>query len=105
MFGKREKKESIDHVFFRCIVATNIWEVVSTVLDTSMGADLESVARFWINNKTNHAVNVCLYLQFCGAYGNCVLQLLEKQIKTKRIANLLENELSKTIFEAYIYWL
>jgi hypothetical protein len=51
------KEEIVEHLFFSCIVATRIWEIVSEFFSTSIGLDYLSVARFWIANKKHMALN------------------------------------------------
>jgi mannosylglycoprotein endo-beta-mannosidase len=51
------EEESVDHLFFSCIVATKIWELVSEFFGISIGLDYLSVARFWIANKKHMALN------------------------------------------------
>ena len=53
-------EESIQHLFFDCIVAKNVWRVVSGFFNTPLGSDYTSVARFWIANKKHAVLNsVC----------------------------------------------
>jgi hypothetical protein len=50
--------ESSRHLFFDCFVAKLVWEVISELLNTSVGSDFESVARWWISNNKNSVINV-----------------------------------------------
>jgi hypothetical protein len=43
--------ETIDHLFFKCFVASKIWEEISGIFGVQVGSDFESVARWWISNK------------------------------------------------------
>jgi hypothetical protein len=55
-----------DHLFFKCIVAKNIWQFISDHFSTPLGNDYLSVARFWIANKTHAALNsVCAATLWC----------------------------------------
>jgi hypothetical protein len=42
---------AIDHLFFKCFVASKIWEEISGIFGVQVGSDFESVARWWISNK------------------------------------------------------
>lgn len=46
--------ETIDHLFFSCAVAKNIWNNVSDYFDKPIGQDYLSVARFWPAASKNH---------------------------------------------------
>ena len=60
------EKESIDHLFFNCIVAKQIWNVVSAFFETEIGTNYNSVARFWVSNKKHAVVNsVCAAVLWC----------------------------------------
>ena len=52
------EQESISHLFFECIVAVNVWRIISEVLGVDVGSDYESVAKFWIANKKHVITNV-----------------------------------------------
>jgi hypothetical protein len=47
----------VDHLFFGCIVATNIWGKVSKFFVIQLGLDYLTIARFWIANKKHAAMN------------------------------------------------
>ena len=49
--------ESIDHLFFECLVSSTIWKVVSDFFGTNLGSDYMSIARFWVTNKSHSALN------------------------------------------------
>jgi len=50
--------ESINHLFFECCVARNIWLTISEVLGHNLGHCFESVARFCIANKRHMLTNI-----------------------------------------------
>ena len=50
--------ESIHHLFFDCVVAKNLWSFVSSQFSKAVGYNFESVAKFWISEKSNSAFNV-----------------------------------------------
>ena len=52
------EKESISHLFFECCVARNIWLIISELLNQDIGANFESIARFWVANKRHKFTNV-----------------------------------------------
>jgi hypothetical protein len=49
--------ESVEHLFFGCDIAKNVWDFVSTIMKKQVGHDYESVARLWVSNEANGAVN------------------------------------------------
>jgi hypothetical protein len=51
-------QESISHLFFNCVVAKNVWIIISEVLEVGIGEDYESVAKLWIANKKYVVTNV-----------------------------------------------
>jgi hypothetical protein len=53
-----EEKETIDHLFFECVVAKQSWLIVSEIVGFSIGMDYESVAKRWLCNKKFVIVNV-----------------------------------------------
>ena len=57
--------ESCHHLFFDCFVAKLIWPVISEMVGVEVGADFESVARWWLSNNKNAALNV-LHCGFVG---------------------------------------
>ena len=53
-------KESVQHLMFECIVAKNIWAIISETFAVNIGTSFESVARYWVSNSKNSALNsVC----------------------------------------------
>ena len=49
--------ETCHHLFFDCVVAKMVWSTISELVGTPVGADFESVARWWISNKNFFALN------------------------------------------------
>jgi hypothetical protein len=43
--------ESVHHLFFDCIVAKQIWVLISEAIGFQIGQDFESVAKRWLCNK------------------------------------------------------
>jgi hypothetical protein len=48
----------VDHLFFRCVAASQAWSVVSEIVGFSIGTNFESMARCWLCNKKYGIVNV-----------------------------------------------
>jgi hypothetical protein len=44
-------KETIDHMFFDCIVAKRAWTVISRIIGMQVGESYESIAKLWLCNK------------------------------------------------------
>ena len=49
--------ESVDHLFFKCIVAKLIWKDISKFLGFAIGDDLSSVIHYWVANSRHAALN------------------------------------------------
>ena len=49
--------ETIDHLFFDCIVSKEIWCSVSSFFGFNVGSCYLSIAKFWISNKKHAATN------------------------------------------------
>ena len=49
--------ETIDHLFFGCVVAKQIWRQVSEVFSIELGSDYLSIARFWPASKKHTVLN------------------------------------------------
>uniref|UniRef100_A0A453CP96 Reverse transcriptase zinc-binding domain-containing protein n=1 Tax=Aegilops tauschii subsp. strangulata TaxID=200361 RepID=A0A453CP96_AEGTS len=50
--------ETKSHLFFECVVAKNVWPFIADHFKIQIGTDFESVARFWVSNKKNSALNM-----------------------------------------------
>jgi hypothetical protein len=50
--------ETINHLFFECVVAKTIWSMMSEVLECDIGMDYLSVASKWIHKDKYYGVNV-----------------------------------------------
>jgi hypothetical protein len=51
--------ESVVHLFFECCVAKLVWNEIAEISGKVIGADFESVARFWVADKKCKVLNVC----------------------------------------------
>jgi hypothetical protein len=52
------EKESIHHLFFNCVVARRIWELVSQGISVQVSSDFESMTKLWLCNKKIGVLNV-----------------------------------------------
>jgi hypothetical protein len=55
-----KEHETINHIFFDCVVARNVWEKVSEFFGLPPISDYLSVARIWLAN-TKHAAQNTIY--------------------------------------------
>jgi hypothetical protein len=49
--------ESIQHLFFKCIVAKLVWVEIADFFGKPVGANLDSIEQYWLANKSNDALN------------------------------------------------
>ena len=55
--------ETINHLFFDCIVAKNVWCRISSFFGKNLGSDLASITHCWIANIAHTALNsICAAL-------------------------------------------
>jgi hypothetical protein len=52
------EKETIQHVFFECVVAKQCWYIMSDILDCRVDENMCDVGKFWLSNKKHVLVNV-----------------------------------------------
>jgi hypothetical protein len=52
------EEESIDHLFFSCVVARNIWDDVSEFLGLNVGTDYISIAAKWLSKEKYYVTNL-----------------------------------------------
>jgi hypothetical protein len=45
--------ETVSHLFFECCVAKPFWKQIAEVCGKSLGADFQSVAKWWLHDKKN----------------------------------------------------
>lgn len=43
--------ESVNHLFFDCVVAKQLWSVMSDIFGRSLGSDFLSIGQLWISNN------------------------------------------------------
>jgi hypothetical protein len=46
-----EEAESVHRLFFQCYLATEVWRLMSEVLQAQIHSDSESVATWWISDN------------------------------------------------------
>jgi hypothetical protein len=51
--------ESVSHLFFECCVAQRVLREIAEISGKSLGADFESVVRFWVADKKYKVLNIC----------------------------------------------
>jgi hypothetical protein len=52
--------ETVTHLFFECCVARLVWNEIAEISGKVIGADFESVARFWVADKKMQSVE-CMF--------------------------------------------
>jgi hypothetical protein len=50
--------ESAKHLFFECVVAKSIWDVISDIFKLPIGNSFESVAHWWLSDNKNLVLNI-----------------------------------------------
>jgi hypothetical protein len=50
--------ESINHMFFDCVVARQVWRLVSELIGFKIGLNYESMVKCWLCNKKFGVVNM-----------------------------------------------
>jgi hypothetical protein len=53
-----DEKESVQHLFFDCVVSKQLWCCLSKIFQVHLGDSLDSVGRFWLSNKQNGVLNM-----------------------------------------------
>ena len=49
--------ETASHLFFDCVVAKEVWNMVSECFGSKLGTTLEVVCKFWVSQKKNSDIN------------------------------------------------
>jgi hypothetical protein len=52
------ESETVHHLFFDCVVATQLWKVLSVVLNVNLGGSLDEVGKYWLSNKKHCVTNI-----------------------------------------------
>jgi len=50
--------ESVQHLFFDCVLATQLWKILSTVLNVNLGGSLDVIGKYWLSNKKHCVTNI-----------------------------------------------
>ena len=50
--------ESIQHLFFGCAVATQLWKVLSSILNIKLGGSFDEVGKYWLSNRKHCVTNI-----------------------------------------------
>jgi len=50
--------ESVHHLFFDCVVATQLWKILSTVLNANLGGSLDEIGKYWLSNRKHCVTNI-----------------------------------------------
>ena len=85
------ERESIQLLFFECVVAKQICESVSDFFSCSLGADYLSIAKFWIANKKHTTLNsicACVLWAIWKHRNSCLFRNV-MWIDLKQIWNLM----------------
>jgi hypothetical protein len=63
------KRETVNHLLFKCVVAQKAWGVISGVLGFDIGSSYESIAKRWLCNTKFGIANV-ISSAVCWVCGN-----------------------------------
>jgi hypothetical protein len=58
------EQESVNHLFFECVVAKQLWNVLSSILGIQLGGALDNIGKFWLSSKHNGVLNMCTSAAF-----------------------------------------
>lgn len=50
--------ESIQHLFFDCAVAQQMWAYLSSISGCLLGGSFDDIGKFWLSNKRNGVLNI-----------------------------------------------
>jgi len=50
--------ESVQHLFFDCVVATQLWKILSLILNVNLGGSLDEIGKYWLSNKKHCVTNI-----------------------------------------------
>ena len=56
--------ESVQHLFFDCVVAAQCWKVISDAIGTTVGFDLATIGQYWLSNKRHCVLNIVTSAMF-----------------------------------------
>ena len=106
------EKETTDHLFFKCIVAQNMWKFFNNFFHVGIGHDLVSVASLWLNcknsalNTVSSAILWCLWndrnaMIFDNKNWLSLYQVWRSVLRTIRYWLVLSQESSKGVIESF----
>lgn len=52
------ENESVQHLFFDCVVASHCWSIISKITGYTVGIDLAVIGKFWLSNKKFCVLNM-----------------------------------------------
>jgi hypothetical protein len=61
--------ESVHHLFFDCAVATQLWKILSLILNVNLGGSIDEVGKYWPSTK-NIVLLISPHLLRFGVFGN-----------------------------------
>jgi hypothetical protein len=53
-----KEEESVQHLFFDCVVAKQCWLVISKILDIRVEGSLVDIGKLWLSSKKYNVVNI-----------------------------------------------
>jgi predicted GNAT superfamily acetyltransferase len=53
-----DEQETVQHLYYECVVAKRVWECISGVFGFAIGSDFESMTKCWLCNKKYGNFNI-----------------------------------------------
>ena len=50
--------ESVQHVFFECVVAKQYWCLITEIVNDKVGGNLVEIWKFWLSDKRHGLLNI-----------------------------------------------
>lgn len=63
--------ESVQHVFFECVVAKQCWCMISEVVKVKVGDNLVEIGKFWLSDKKHGLLKhyyFCSFMKYLGTH-------------------------------------
>lgn len=51
--------QTINHLLFDCVVAQQLWAILSKIVEVQLGGSVDSIGKIWLSNKRNGILKVC----------------------------------------------
>jgi hypothetical protein len=51
-------KMNLYSIFFDCVMATQLWKILSLILNVNLGGSLDEVGKYWLSNKKHCVTNI-----------------------------------------------